>query len=276
MAVSTRMAVSTGVGPTGIGPTSIGPLTDEERYSFDLQGFLVRRAVLDAPTLVALHAEIDSLNYPPPGETIASQRFADFVGRPETPMLTALMDHPATLEVVLELNGPNARLDHAYGIHMNPGSAGLWVHGGGVPFDPAQYYQVHQEAIRCGLIGVQWALVDHPEGGGGFCCIPGSHKSNFSRPASIDYGHPLIIEVALAAGDVVFFTEAITHGTLPWTAPHTRRSVFFKFSPGSSAYNAGSPVPIDRHRNLSHTQRLLAQVPSVAGHSPISKTPEHP
>jgi hypothetical protein len=253
----------------------MGPLTDEERYAFDLQGFLVRRAVLDERTVAALHAEIDTQHYAPPGDTIASQRFADFLGRSDTTGLTSLMDHPATIDVVLELNGAHARLDHAYGIHMKPGSAGLWVHGGGVPFDPAQYYQVHGEAIHCGLVGVQWALVDHPKGGGGFCCIPGSHKANFIRPASIDYGHPLIVEIELRAGDVVFFTEAITHGTLPWQGPHTRRSLFFKYSPGSSAYNPGSAVPIDRHQHLTDRQRLLAQIPSVAGHSAVSAVPNH-
>lgn len=64
------------------------------------------------------------------------------------------MDHSAVIDVVREVNGPNARLDHSYGIHMAPGTSGLWVHGGGTPFDPAQYYEVRQGRIHCGLIGV--------------------------------------------------------------------------------------------------------------------------
>jgi ectoine hydroxylase-related dioxygenase (phytanoyl-CoA dioxygenase family) len=244
-----------------------GPLSDEERYSFDLQGFLVRRNVLRSSEIQILHDEIDSQGYPPPGDTISSQRFTGFVGTARS--LTNLMDHEAVLPVVREVNGEYARLDHSYGIHMNPGTAGLWVHGGATPFDAAQYYGVHQGRIHCGLIGVQWALVDHPRGSGGFCCIPGSHKGEFVRPDSIDYGHSLIQEVELRAGDVVFFTEAITHGTLPWNAPYVRRSIFFKYSPGSSAYNLGLPVPSDRFGYLTPTQQRLCQPPSVAGHVPV-------
>ncbi len=246
---------------------SLGPLTPEERYSFDLQGYLVRRSVLSTAAIDMLHAEIDAEGYPPPAETIASQRFTGFVGRARS--LTNLMDHEAVLPVVKELNGDYVRLDHAYGIHMNPGTSGLWIHGGAQPFDPAQYYGVHQGRIHCGLIGVHWALVDHPAGSGGFCCVPGSHKGAFSRPDTIDYGHPLVHEVELNAGDVVFFTEAITHGTLPWTAPYVRRSVFFKYSPGNSAYNLGNAVGRDLFLNLSPTQQQLCQLPSVAGHVPV-------
>ena len=35
------------------------------------------------------------------------------------------------------------RLDHAYGIVMASGTGGLGLHGGGTPFDPAQFYVVN-------------------------------------------------------------------------------------------------------------------------------------
>ncbi len=244
-------------------------MNDEERYRFDLQGFLVRRGVLNAEQVRTINDEIDAQGYPPPDDTIAGQRFSGFLGAATAPVSTSLLDHDAVIDVVLEVNGSNARLDHTYGIYMAPGTKGLWVHGGGTPFDPAQYYEVKQGRIRCGLIGVQWALVDHPAGGGGFCCVPGSHKANFIRPQTIDYGHPLITEVPLAAGDVVFFTEAITHGTLAWNQPYERRSLFFKYSPGNSAYNAGLPIEADRLTRLSPRQQALCQVPSVAHHRPV-------
>ena len=246
-------------------------LTDEERFTFDLRGFLVRRGVLSAAELRAVNAEIDAQGYPAPDDTIMGQRFSGFLGAVSAPTATSLMDHDAVIDVVLEVNGSNARLDHSYGIYMAPGTQGLWVHGGGNPFDPAQYYEVKQGRIHCGLIGVQWALVDHPIGGGGFCCIPGSHKANFVRPQTIDYGHPLITEVPLVAGDVVFFTEAITHGTLAWNQPYERRSLFFKYSPGNSAYNAGSPIEAERITRLTHRQQALCQVPSVAHHRPVQE-----
>ncbi len=249
-------------------------MTEEERYSFDLQGFLVRRAVLDADALRTVNAEIDAQGYPRPDDTIMGQRFAGFLGAGSAPVATSLMDHPAVLDVVLEANGPNARLDHTYGIYMAPGSSGLWVHGGATPFDPAQYYEVRQGRIHCGLIGVQWALVDHPAGGGGFCCIPGSHKANFVRPQTIEYGNPLLVEVPLSAGDVVFFTEAITHGTLAWTQLYDRRSLFFKYSPGNSSYNVEPPVLPERLSSLTLRQQALCQPPSVAHHRNVPSPAE--
>ena len=121
------------------------------------------------------------------------------------------------LEIVRETCGPNVRLDHAYGIVMSPGTSGLGLHGGGTPFDPPQYYLVEGGRIRTGLVAAQWALVDHPPGAGGFVCIPGSHKAGFALPATFD--RDLAIQVPLAAGDVVVFSEALTHGTLPWQSP---------------------------------------------------------
>ena len=41
---------------------------------------------------------------------------------------------------------------------------------------------------------------------------------------------------ALEPGDVLFFSEATTHGTLPWTAEHTRRACLYRFAPATSAY----------------------------------------
>lgn len=41
---------------------------------------------------------------------------------------------------------------------------------------------------------------------------------------------------ALQPGDVLFFTEAATHGTLPWSASHTRRACLYRFAPATSAY----------------------------------------
>ena len=64
---------------------------------------------------------------------------------------------------------------------MAPGTVGLGLHGGATPFDPAQYYVVNDGRLHCGLVAVQWCLVDHPPGSG-FVCVPGSHKAAFAPP----------------------------------------------------------------------------------------------
>jgi ectoine hydroxylase-related dioxygenase (phytanoyl-CoA dioxygenase family) len=242
-----------------------GALSDAERYCFDVQGFLVREAALTRREIVALHDAIDALGLDPPATAIESQRFTDHLG--SSAEFRALLDHPAILEIVRELCGPYVRLDHAYGIVMAPNTAGLGLHGGGTPFDPAQYYVVHDGAIHTGLIAVQWSLVDHPVGSGGFRCVPGSHKAAFAPTAAAE---GLAIDVPLAAGDVIVFTEALRHGTSRWCGPGERRTLLYKYSPGSSSWASKLTWPDDLVAACTDRQRLLLQPPSVAYHRPVS------
>ena len=45
-----------------------------------------------------------------------------------------------------------------------------------------------------------------------------------------------VVQPVLKKGDVVFFTEAATHGTLPWRSDTERRTVLYRFAPSGSAY----------------------------------------
>ena len=118
-----------------------------------------------------------------------------------------------------------------------------------------------------GWSAVQWALVDHPPGAGGFCCVPGSHKAAFELPAE---PHPALMEdVALRAGDVMLFTEALTHATIDWQGPRTRRTLLYKYSPGSSTWADETQWPAELLDQLTDRQKLLLQPPSVAYHRPV-------
>jgi Phytanoyl-CoA dioxygenase (PhyH) len=244
----------------------VGPLSDAERYAFDLQGFLVRRGVLTGTEVAALNTAVDALNVPPPADTIQSQRFSGHL--PAAAGFRALIDHPAVFEVMVELCGRYVRLDHAYGIIMAPQTSGLGLHGGAAPFDPAQYYVVRNGNIHCGLVSAQWALVDHPAEAGGFCCVPGSHKASYSLPNG--YDRQLVREVPMDAGDVVIFTEALTHGTRPWQGPGQRRTLLYKYSPGSSTWAEDQRWPDELLRQLTDRQKLLLQPPAVAYHQPVT------
>src|SRR5262245_29493163 len=116
-----------------------GPFTDGERYEFDLRGFVVRRGALSPQEVRLLRLAVVELGNARAGDTVQSQRFSGHLGHDQ--VFRDLIDHPAVLEPVLELCGPNARLDHTYGITMRPNSGGLGLHGGGTPHDPAQYYR---------------------------------------------------------------------------------------------------------------------------------------
>ncbi len=244
------------------------PFTDVERYHFDLYGYVVRRGVLDDPELDALVDSIDAMQLPSPGASIQSQRFTGFLEGAQ--VFRDLLDHEAILAPVLELCGPKARLDHAYGIVMGPGTSGLGLHGGGTPHDPAQFYEFRGGRMYNGLVGVQWALVDHPPGEGGFCCIPGSHRANFALPAGADPG--LVVTVPLNARDVLFFTEGLTHGTSTWRASHDRLALFYKYAPGHASWGVQYQTTLQALAGsglLTERQRRLMQIPAVHPHDAV-------
>lgn len=243
-----------------------GPLTSEERWFFDVHGYLVRRGALSPEEVAVLYGAVHQLGLEPPGPSLASQRVHDLLAR--HPAFLAVVDHPAVFELVRELCGAHVRVDHAYALRMAPGTSGLGLHGGAVPFDPAQYYRVGTDGIACGLVAAQWVLVPQPEGSGGFSCIPGTHTASFATPWG-PWLDALQVEVPLAAGDLVVFTEALVHGTLPWRGPGDRCSLFVKYSPGNSSWDQPSGAPAHVLERCSPRQRALFAAPAVHAHPPV-------
>ena len=216
-------------------------LSERERYLFDLQGFVVRRGALKPKQVDALNRAVDAL-----APAAARPRRSRASGSPATSRTTRrfrdLLDHPAVLDVVVELCGPCVRLDHTYGIVMAPGTGGLGLHGGGTPFDPGAVLRrrgrspAHAASSpRCGR------LVDSRPGEGGFALRPRQPQgvvpdARDARPAPATWS----LEVPLGAGDVVIFTEALTHGTLAVAgAASSGGSLAYKYSPGSSIVGQG-------------------------------------
>src|SRR4051812_12583232 len=200
-------------------------MNEEQRYLFDLQGFLVVPDALAAAEVRELNAALDTL-----------ELWAEAARRPESehvnplkahigPVLEwgqlfrDLVSHPRLLPYLRELVGEKCRLDHEYAILMKQGGGENRLHGGGTPYDPAQYYHFRNERIYCGLTGFTWCLTDSGGRRGGFCCIPGSHKSNVACPTAFKRferaGDWLVCPEA-PAGSLVVFTEALTHGTMAW------------------------------------------------------------
>lgn len=221
-------------------------MDEEQRYLFDLQGFLIVPNLLTPEEVTTLNAALEEQNLwaeaarragpdkPAPLKTHIGpvlewgQPFRD------------LVSHPRLIPYLRVLLGDTCRLDHEYAILMKREAGDLRLHGGGTPYDPAQYYHFRNERMYCGLTVYSWCLTDSGGELGGFCCIPGSHKSNVPCPQSFKtmerQGQWLYCPEA-PAGSLVIFTEALTHGTLPWNADHERRSLLFKYSPGHQSWS---------------------------------------
>ncbi|MGA1199039.1 MAG: hypothetical protein ACO36I_21300, partial [Candidatus Latescibacterota bacterium] len=72
------------------------------------------------------------------------------------------------------------------------------------------------------------------------------HKSNYPCPADMKLylkHQEHIRHITCKAGDVVIFSEATTHGTLPWTADHPRRSLLTRYTAGNMSYVKPYDIP---------------------------------
>ena len=117
-----------------------------------------------------------------------------------------------------------------------------------------------------GLTVVAWQLADVNPGDGGLVLIPGSHKCNFACPPEMrryEEYQEYVKQITCKAGDAVIFTEAVTHGTLPWKGEHQRRSLLFRYSPGNLAYarNYFPSWPSSILEELTEEQRAVLEPP---------------
>ena len=223
-------------------------MTDEERYLFDLQGYLVVEDVLGPEEVRVLNDLLDSYDLwsQPRGHDapLDYETFDELFFHVSPPHcwdkpFRDLLAHPRIAGYLREVLGPQYRYDHGQAMFMRKGSGPLELHGGGSPWEPIGQYHVADGRIHCGLTVVAYALCDVGPGDGGFAVVPGSHKSSFPLPGGSlnpeDCGS-LLRHIPHGAGSAIIFTEALTHGTLPWTAPHERRALLYRYTPGHMAF----------------------------------------
>lgn len=247
----------------------------EEKYLFDLMGFLVVKQVLSRDEIRELNALLDEFDLwrkAESGREKALFNDPNFVtlGAPHTwaEPFRRLLAHPRMLPYLLSLVGPKFRYDHGYALLMRAGSKQLGLHGGNTPWDPAQEYRFKDGEMLNGLLVMSFALSDASADDGGFAVVPGSHKANFPVPRRFielqDTG-PWVARVPVQAGDAILFSEACTHGTWPWRAKHERRSLLYKYAPGHVAWASPYPTPADAP-GIAYPEQLqrILEAPYVA------------
>ena len=245
-------------------------MNPQERYLFDLQGFLQVPAALTPDEVAALNTLLDEQIARAVSPEMRTQRFGGLLSWGEHGR--ALVENPGIAPYLTELLGPDYRLDHDYAdvIRAGLGPIGATLHGGATPFDPSQYYLFRDGRMYNGLTVVAFNLRDVSPGDGGFGCVPGSHKSNYRYPdewRDLQNPPPIAQAVPGPAGSAILFTEALTHGTMPWRGQGERRTLFLKYCPRPLAwsrrgYAADEPELTDAQR------RLLA---SPGMHPPVDR-----
>jgi hypothetical protein len=255
-------------------------MNDNETYFFDVNGYLTIRNALSPEQISALNRQIDLQIGSCETPTKPHLSFNNVLGWRGA--MIGLIDNPSVVPYLDALlgpppyadprHGPFFRLDHTYVTVLRPDApdAGAPVlHGGNTPFDPGQFYHVSEGHIYNGLLVVAYNLTDVNEGDGGFGCVPGSHKANFRIPRDwndLRKPNPIARAVGGPAGTAVVFTEALSHGTLPWHGDHERRTVFFKYNTYCSAFGATYLDEMtSTWQELSERQRAILEAPNSRG-----------
>ncbi|MGY8825427.1 MAG: phytanoyl-CoA dioxygenase family protein [Candidatus Latescibacterota bacterium] len=241
-------------------------MDDNEKYLFDLQGYIAVENALDTAQIVELNRIFDEHIESECQSDMRTHRFGNLLHWDKA-YRNLIDNRPIApyLEVIL---GDKFRLDHVYADIIRSGTSpiGATLHGGGVPFDPSQYYHFHGGQMYNGLTVVAYNLADVGPNDGGFGCVPCSHKSNYRYPGewrNMDEGlAPCVRMVTGPAGTAVIFTEALTHGALPWTGKGERRTIFFKYCPHPISWSAGYFDGGD-YEGLSERQRDILEPPNA-------------
>lgn len=240
-------------------------MTEQERYLFDLQGYLVVPNALQAEQIAALNAVMDEHIQAEVAPDARTHRFVRLLhwGRP----YLDLIDHAPIYPYLEALLGEGLRLDHEYAdiIRAGKGPIGTTLHGGATPYNALYSYHYDNGRMRCGLIAVAYNLKDVNPGDGGFGAVPGSHKANLPFPdewRELETQHPCVQPVVGPAGTAILFTEALTHGTLPWRGRDERRTLFYKYSPHSMSWVA-TYYNADDYEGLTERQRALLEPPNA-------------
>jgi ectoine hydroxylase-related dioxygenase (phytanoyl-CoA dioxygenase family) len=259
-------------------------MTEDEKYLFDLNGYLVVKGALNADEVAACNTAIDHYSdrikdqsgpsTAGGSKTLSGARPTSYLDgvmaldRPWRDAFRSLLTHANVIPHLTEILGPGFRLDHnASVLLMRKGAEGLTLHGSSGPgFDPTQYYIFRDGQMHNGLTVVAWQFADVGPGDGGLCVIPGSHKSNLPCPPKMrlcDEHAEFVKQVVCKAGDVVIFTEALTHGTIPWSSDGERRSLLLRYAPGNLAYakNYYPAWPDDVLEGLTDEQRGVFEPP---------------
>lgn len=240
--------------------------TREDAFLFDNNGFFQLRGALSTEEVAALNAGIDAAA----GESVERSTEAlkntkagsgmsakgsrtdlggmlSWDGAPGA-AFRSLLCHPKCKPFLEAFLGVGYRLDHQpLCLIQGPDSEGFQLHGGPLDsngsFNPELQYRFGAGGTMWNsLVGMSVSLVDQEDGDGGFCILPGSHKSNFPLPPDFRHGdssafREFIHTPHTKAGDVIFFSEATIHGALPWRSQDKqRRLALYRFSPANMGY----------------------------------------
>ena len=215
----------------------------EDRFLFDLQGFIVLRGVLSASECDELLGILQNLEAQDYMDTWQENLPEGIKGRPTResdvphqirlnglPRLDAGFDrviaHPAVLPYLNAFVG-EPQLINTWSISKHRDTPqGGWHRG-----VPTSDYTYHRNSIRSRMLNTVYFLTENGAEDGCIMALPGSHKSHMDLTWSQYEGleMPGSRAVTGAPGDVLLFSEALMHTGLRKTTSGIRSNLYYNY-----------------------------------------------
>ena len=161
-----------------------------------------------------------------------------------------MIAHPTLVQRLNWMGGSGYRTGGATVFCAVQGTSGHSLHDGNEPMTPSRGYYFKNGRSYAETVTITWQLRDVEPGLGGFACVPGSHKTQYSMPRGVrtcDETMGLVVQPTMKAGDVLFFMDGgCTHGALAWKNPVSRRGVLIKYQSKNVNWGGGVIDPQER------------------------------
>ncbi len=198
------------------------PLTEEQKFIFDTQGWLMIPALLSETDLKEMRDFCYQL-------VRDSNSLPAYQRTPIAGPLEKLVDHPVVVGFCNEfLAYPALASEDYYGfrfetsflLYRQKGMGRFGPHNGNgiwrLPGNSHIYRNIPGKGYS-GLTRVVWELNPVNKFEGGTLFVNGSHKAAYKLPESIrQMDSPLWDSYECPAGSVIFFSESTTHSAQPW------------------------------------------------------------
>ncbi|MBT3342420.1 MAG: phytanoyl-CoA dioxygenase, partial [Gemmatimonadetes bacterium] len=189
-------------------------MTEEQKFLFDLKGWILIPGVLEPDLLGQLRDHVTRLRQDP--ESLPAHERYSLAGPAQE-----LVDHPAITGVLREILAPDPsedswgfRCESSFPMIRTLGQAGSAPHCG--PMVGPMAYRMINGRIWSGLTRVVWELGEVKKGGG-TPILSGSHKASFPVPERFREYDPSVYEgYECPPGSVLIFSESCWHVGTEW------------------------------------------------------------
>ena len=225
----------------------------ENDYLFDLLGYRIIEQAISPDQLQGINDWIDAQPPRQPGEWVGNVHVHSYQGHDGTnyqniieggEVFEEMMDNPAWFGTVSRyiVNDFNRLSIQENFLNVREQGGYIGIHSGG--HIPAAIFSTrhHTGAWNVGQINILMALTDIGPGDGATVVVPGSHKSHMVHPAMLGGDQQsyrddmpgsqglMTQEVHLNKGDVLMFTDALTHGSAPRINAEQRRVMIYRYT----------------------------------------------